>query len=114
MLDLLPVAPGPVPGASACCRHCGRQLRDPISVSAGAGPKCSPRHGGHSRARLDVTCGGTQLDLLTMPPEPEDWPVVADARGLACGRCGVVLVPAGWTLREALAAVEGHAAVCSS
>jgi hypothetical protein len=54
-----------------------------------------------------------QLDLLSMPPDPEDWPITVDAGALSCGRCGMVLAAAGWTLREALVAVEGHAEACS-
>ena len=114
VLDMLPLAPGLVgPGASACSR-CHRPLTDPVSRAIGQGPVCSPRHG-HSRHRApDVPCGGTQLDLLSMPPDPQDWPLTVDGGVLACGRCGVVLAVAGWTLREALAAVEGHAAGCPS
>ena len=54
------------------------------------------------------------MDLLTMPPEPGDWPVVAEGEVLVCGRCGGVLAGPGWTLRTALAAVEGHAEGCST
>ena len=27
------------------CLKCGRRLTDPVSIAAGAGPVCSPRHG---------------------------------------------------------------------
>jgi len=108
MTDLTLLAPGvPTPGATASCRHCHRPLRDPISVALNEGPVCSPRR--HPRAP-DVAPVG-QLDLLAMLPDPEDWPL--DSGALVCGRCGAVLGPGGWTLREALAAVEGHAEACA-
>lgn len=30
-------------GALGCCRCCGRELSDPVSVSAGIGPDCARR-----------------------------------------------------------------------
>ena len=113
MTELTLLAPGdPAPGASACSR-CHRPLTDPLSRAIGQGPVCSPRHGvPRHRAPTGPTAGGGQLDLLTMPPEPGDWPVVAEGEVLVCGRCGGVLAGPGWTLREALTAVEGHAEAC--
>ena len=113
MTELMLLAPGaPAPGATARCRHCGRLLRDERSVALQEGPVCAPRPSGH-RSHASAEAPVAQLDLLSMPPDPEDWPITVDAGALSCGRCGMVLAAAGWTLREALVAVEGHAEACA-
>ena len=109
LLELALLAPDATSGASVSCRRCGRPLRDGVSVALGEGPVCFPRSHSAPRAGGPVA----QLDLLAMPPEPGDWPLTVDGGRLVCGRCGVVLAGVGWTLREALAAVEGHAEACS-
>ncbi len=112
MFELLLEAPGLAPGASACSR-CHRPLTDPLSRAAGLGPVCGPRHAPGRHSAPPVAGEGVQLDLLAMPPEPGDWPLTVDGGVLVCGRCGSRLAGVGWTLREALAAVEGHVEACS-
>jgi len=112
MSELTLLAPGTPPGAVVRCKHCQRPLRDALSRMAEAGPVCEPRHHPRPYRAPEPPVGPVgQLDLLAMLPEPEDWPLASGA--LVCGRCGAVLAPVGWTLREALAAVEGHAEACA-